>query len=360
MESQLPLKDWVKRVLYIIAIAKKDKDVIYSPEKITPDFGYLVRKFHGDGVSPGKAAKKIMSLAEKWAPKTEKEIGPLAESICDMIDEEMDVVVNEEDSELTGDDFFNNSSAADELLIYIENDGDLHRQRFLPIVKNLVRKQKADIYDHFLAIKLFLYLVDAGAKKFVQEFDYGQIWNKVFPKNIRIEVAKELTKVFESDYELGEYDYLIPKKYLSKEQEGVSLEEEKDVMRITKESLLKLIREEINKVLKEEPLVSNPANGKEEDFSETLEEVEVPRVGEEDFSETDRTVTEVEVPRVGEEDFSETDRLVTEETPPGREKQVKALKKELPKTYVDKKTGERKESSPWAVAWKSYQDKEKD
>ena len=45
---------------------------------------------------------------------------------------------------------------------------------------------------------------------------------------------------------------------------------------------------------------------------------------------------------------------VNEVTPPGREKQVKALKKVLPKTYTDPKTGERKKSSPWAVAWSSY------
>ena len=46
-------------------------------------------------------------------------------------------------------------------------------------------------------------------------------------------------------------------------------------------------------------------------------------------------------------------RKVWEVTPPGHEKQVKALKKELPKTYTDD-SGERKESSPWALAWASY------
>jgi len=46
--------------------------------------------------------------------------------------------------------------------------------------------------------------------------------------------------------------------------------------------------------------------------------------------------------------------LFFEVTPPGREKQVKKLKKELPKTYVDSKTGKREESNPWAIAWASY------
>lgn len=45
---------------------------------------------------------------------------------------------------------------------------------------------------------------------------------------------------------------------------------------------------------------------------------------------------------------------VGEETPPGREKQVKKLKKVLPKTYIDPKTGKKKKSNPHAVSWSSY------
>lgn len=49
---------------------------------------------------------------------------------------------------------------------------------------------------------------------------------------------------------------------------------------------------------------------------------------------------------------------VEEVAPPGREKQVKGIKKhmkkgDIPKTYVDK-TGKRKESNPWALAWAQY------
>ena len=47
---------------------------------------------------------------------------------------------------------------------------------------------------------------------------------------------------------------------------------------------------------------------------------------------------------------------VIEVAPPGREKQVKGLKKHMkkggiPKTFFDKKTGKRKKSNPWALAW---------
>ena len=52
-----------------------------------------------------------------------------------------------------------------------------------------------------------------------------------------------------------------------------------------------------------------------------------------------------------------------EVSPPDRKEQVKGIKKhmaqkkgkdKIPKTYVDKKTGERKETNPWALAWAQY------
>ena len=52
--------------------------------------------------------------------------------------------------------------------------------------------------------------------------------------------------------------------------------------------------------------------------------------------------------------MAEEENKLEEVTPPGREEQVKSLKKSLPKSYVSKETGERKESSPYAVAWSSY------
>jgi len=52
-----------------------------------------------------------------------------------------------------------------------------------------------------------------------------------------------------------------------------------------------------------------------------------------------------------------------EVSPPDRKFQVKGIKKhmaqkkgkdKIPKTYVDKKTGKRKETNPWALAWAQY------
>ena len=47
-----------------------------------------------------------------------------------------------------------------ELKLYIDNDGDLYRQRLVPIVKNIQRKMKSGKYDHSKAPKLWMYLCD--------------------------------------------------------------------------------------------------------------------------------------------------------------------------------------------------------
>jgi hypothetical protein len=99
--------------------------------------------------------------------------------------------------------------AADELKLYLENDGDLYRQQFMPIIKNLMRKHRKGIYDPTLAPKLWMYLVDRAAKKYYEDGMAHQDmvdWNKAFPKKVREEVAKKLA---EEQYEMikeGEYD----------------------------------------------------------------------------------------------------------------------------------------------------------
>lgn len=92
-------------------------------------------------------------------------------------------------------------AAARELLLYIENDGDLYRQQYLPIDANLKRKIKRGVFDKALAVKLFMYLADNGAKKYVREFGDGRSvpsfargWNvdSIFNKKTRFYVAAQL------------------------------------------------------------------------------------------------------------------------------------------------------------------------
>lgn len=104
--------------------------------------------------------------------------------------------------------------AATELELYINNDASLHRQQHVPIMKNLATKKARGQYKHDLAVKAFGYLVEAGAKKYAKEFGSpDQPWHKMFDTGTRKLVAEELTKSFEQEYALGNYDSLLPKKY---------------------------------------------------------------------------------------------------------------------------------------------------
>lgn len=103
------------------------------------------------------------------------------------------------------------SHEATELKLYIENDGDLHRQQGSSILKNLATKKAKGTYDHALAVKLYGYLVESGAKKYSKEF--GGVWHQSFDVPTRKEVATDLTNDFESEWSAGNYRDLLPKKY---------------------------------------------------------------------------------------------------------------------------------------------------
>jgi hypothetical protein len=102
--------------------------------------------------------------------------------------------------------------AATALKLYIDNDGTLYRQMTTSILKNLAAKKARGQYKHDLAVKGFGYLTEAGAKKYTQEFGSGP-WHKAFDVATRKRAAEALTKDFETEYALGNYDALIPKKY---------------------------------------------------------------------------------------------------------------------------------------------------
>lgn len=91
----------------------------------------------------------------------------------------------------------------DELQLYIDNDSDLYRQRFTPIIKNLVKKKKKGVYNSIGATKAFLYLVVAGAKKYAQ--DFGGDWKKMFSVKDRLALARSYEKNFEQEYKYGNY-----------------------------------------------------------------------------------------------------------------------------------------------------------
>ena len=99
------------------------------------------------------------------------------------------------------------SDAINELDLFIMNDEDLYRQQFMPKISNLKRKMKKGIYDDKLAIKLWMYLVDNAARKYVQEFGTpDQDVKDMFPKETRLQVAQVIADREKENIEQGEYD----------------------------------------------------------------------------------------------------------------------------------------------------------
>lgn len=80
-----------------------------------------------------------------------------------------------------------------ELELFIDNDGALYRQRFMPILKNQCKKKKAGRWNHKLAIKGWMYLVDDGAKKYTKEFGSGA-WHAAFNMATRRALAARYAK----------------------------------------------------------------------------------------------------------------------------------------------------------------------
>jgi hypothetical protein len=92
-----------------------------------------------------------------------------------------------------------------ELVLFLENDPEMYRQQDA-VVKNLVRKMRGGRYDHALAPKLWQYWVDAGAKRYLHEFDAPSARiQDVFPIQTRQQVAQYFADQFRDEAELGNY-----------------------------------------------------------------------------------------------------------------------------------------------------------
>tara|TARA_B100001564_G_scaffold359887_1_gene383624 strand:- start:2001 stop:2360 length:360 start_codon:yes stop_codon:yes gene_type:complete len=99
------------------------------------------------------------------------------------------------------------SDAMNELKLFINNDEDLYRKQFMPIIANIKRKIKRGVYNHEMSPKLWMYLVDNAAKKYVKEFGSpDQDVKDMFPKELRIEIAKDLADEEFDKIKAGEYD----------------------------------------------------------------------------------------------------------------------------------------------------------
>ena len=99
------------------------------------------------------------------------------------------------------------SDAVNELDSFIQNDEDLYRRRFMPILTNIQRKMKRGVYDHEKVIKLWMYLIDDAAREYVKEFGTpDQDVKDMFPKETRLQVAQTIADREKENIEQGEYD----------------------------------------------------------------------------------------------------------------------------------------------------------
>ncbi len=93
--------------------------------------------------------------------------------------------------------------AATELAIYINNDGGLYRQQYMPIVENLRKKIKKGTYDRAKAVKLVMYLAENGAKKYAKELDEASRWAQLFSVPTRLAASDEILAGMEEGYLFG-------------------------------------------------------------------------------------------------------------------------------------------------------------
>ena len=96
-----------------------------------------------------------------------------------------------------------------ELVLYIDNDSRLYHGQTVPIMKNLARKIRKGVYDFRKSVKLWQYLVDAGARKYVKEYGGpGARVDTIFTAATRRHVAKQYAAKFLRMWRNGELSNL--------------------------------------------------------------------------------------------------------------------------------------------------------
>jgi hypothetical protein len=88
---------------------------------------------------------------------------------------------------------------SEELLLYIENNGQLYKSMTTPIITNLKKNIAKGNYDKTLALKSWNNLADAGAKEYAKELGEGKPWNMMFSVAIRKETAVKLADSYSDD-----------------------------------------------------------------------------------------------------------------------------------------------------------------
>lgn len=82
--------------------------------------------------------------------------------------------------------------AADELVLYLDNEFDLYKKK-QAIAANLLRKIERGSYDHKRAADAWGYVVEDAARKYAKEFASSpRDWNMIFTPATRRLAAEEI------------------------------------------------------------------------------------------------------------------------------------------------------------------------
>lgn len=86
----------------------------------------------------------------------------------------------------------------DELYLYARNDGQIYRDRLLPLYERLAAQKSAGTYQRDDAVARFLPIAKDAAIKYRREFP-----DAIFSPAIQRATANELADYFETEWDLG-------------------------------------------------------------------------------------------------------------------------------------------------------------
>lgn len=75
------------------------------------------------------------------------------------------------------------------LRLFADNNADLHRQSFQPVMDNLAKKADKGIYDPAKATKLWGYHADRAAMAMHKSSGASGAWHQAYPTSVRREAA---------------------------------------------------------------------------------------------------------------------------------------------------------------------------
>lgn len=119
--------------------------------------------------------------------------------------------VNKEDSDdmrdqMSGKTQADDDNLADEVYWFMLDDDVLHKEMFLPLAREIAKKQKSGNFDHGEYTKKWLPLVNKACIKFYKQGEHTDDPREMFTKSLRKGLCQRLADQHHKDIEKGEYN----------------------------------------------------------------------------------------------------------------------------------------------------------